>query len=757
MKKYTFLVLFSCLSLSLFAQQRFFIHKKDKIAVGGLLAKTDSIYFSADTTVLLFRTHGQVAEFPVAQVDSVTFVDSTNTVFIKYEGTTASVLNPFAFEGISVTTNGADVVVKNTAELRDINYSLSGTTTDGSFKLYGEKRYNLLLNGVNITNPTGPAINLQSDSKATVVVVSGTTNSLTDGATYDAAPLDNTGVAEDQKAAFFSEGNLVFLGVGNLTINGKGTSKHGLNSDGDITISGSQITVTSAAKDGINANDGFVMTSGVVNVTATGDGIDGSAGNITISGGTITTNNTAANVKGISCDSTMVISGGNITINTSGNQAKGLKSGQNMTLSGGTIAVNATGGVVLVASGSGATPSYCAGIKSDADVNLAGANVTITGSGAGFKGVSSDKNILMTAGNVSVTSSGTGTTYTTATGIKDSYSSAAFSADSIIVITGGTLTTNCSGAGGKGLKSDKGITIGSTTGNPTLNITTSGDRFLVSGTDYCHPKAVVSAGAVTINNGNNTINSKDDGIHSDLSVTINGGNTIVNASSTTKGVGEGVEAPTITFNGGVTNITASNDGINATYGTTAGGTESNDGSNLYIKGGVVIVAGSDAIDSNGNITITGGTTIICGPTASPEEGIDFNGTFNVNGGLLISAGSNANMTKAMSTTSTQKCMYLKSSASLAATSIFRVENASGTEIVTFKPKNAVYYFHVSSPNIAASTSHKVYFGGTYTGGNFVGNSTGWGLYTGGTYSNSGATLKTTFTTSATSTVNMVAF
>ena len=570
------------------------------------------------------------------------------------------------------------MVVKNTAELRDINYSLSGTTTDGSFKLYGEKRYNLLLNGVNITNPTGPAINLQSDSKATVVVVSGTANSLTDGATYDAAPLNSSGVAEDPKAAFFSEGNLVFLGAGNLTINGKGTSKHGLNSDGGIEINGSQITVTSAAKDGINANDGFVMTSGVVNVTATGDGIDGSAGNVTISGGTITTNSTAA-------------------------------------------------------------------------------NVTITGSGAAFKGVSCDKNIFMTAGIVSVTSTGTGTTYTTATGTKDSYSSAAFSADSIIVVTGGALTTNCSGAGGKGLKADKGITIGRTTGNPTLNITTSGDRFLVSGTDYCHPKAIVSSGAVTINNGNNTINSKDDGIHSDLSVTINGGNTIVNASSTTKGVGEGVEAPTITFNGGVTNITASNDGINATYGTTAGGTESNDGSNLYIKGGVVIVAGSDAIDSNGNITITGGTTIICGPTASPEEGIDFNGTFNINGGTVISAGSNANMTKAMSTTSAQKSMYLKSSASLAATSIFRVENASGTEIVTFKPKNAVYYFHVSSPNIAASTSHKVYFGGTYTGGNFVGNATGWGLYTGGTYSNSGATLKTTFTTSATSTVNTVAF
>jgi hypothetical protein len=102
-------------------------------------------------------------------------------------------------------------------------------------------------------------------------------------------------------------------------------------------------------------------------------------------------------------------------------------------------------------------------------------------------------------------------------------------------------------------------------------------------------------------------------------------------------------------------------------------------------------------------------------------------------------------------------MYLKSSAQLAATSMLHIRNASGTEMVTFKPKNAVYYFHFSSPNIAVSTSYQVYFGGTYTGGNFVGNSTGWGLYTGGTYSTTGGTLKSTFTTSSSSPLNTITF
>jgi hypothetical protein len=129
----------------------------------------------------------------------------------------------------------------------------------------------------------------------------------------------------------------------------------------------------------------------------------------------------------------------------------------------------------------------------------------------------------------------------------------------------------------------------------------------------------------------------------------------------------------------------------------------------------------------------------------------------MNGGVIISAGSNSNMTPNFGAASTQVNMFLKSSAQLAATSVLHIENASGTEMVTFKPKNAVYYFHFSSPDLARNTSYKVYFGGTYTGGNFVGGSTTWGLYTGGTYSLTGATLKKTFTTSNTANTNLQTF
>lgn len=970
--KNLYLIFLLCLLVNVsYGQQKIQIHNSGNTMYAKELTAVDSIQL--DNTYAKFKISGEANTLNIAKklIDSLTFTTNTvnlDKIYIIYNGTeTATIINPYATRGVTITATAGAVVVTAASGIDNLEYNLLGSTTNGSLAMTTDKDVNLVLTNLTLTNPIGAALSISTTKKTNILLTAGTTNTLSDGST------------STKNGTITTNGPIVINNSGKLAITG--VVKHGINTSSTITVQNGTTTITSAVTDGFHS-EGFTMRGGTVNITSSGDGIDAgdspiviSAGTInitstsndvkaiatgkntvTISGGTInlavsgaqskgisaksnvsfTGGSVTANISGVavltasgsgyttsystaiksdslitvnggvfnitlatsangskgfssgkgmtitegsftiinngvggvytkttgvldsyssSCfttdtdltitggtfnltvsgtagkgisadknmvigsttgsptitiantgtqllvsgtsgtataayaapkciksegiltinngrftlsvtnqngtcidsDSTLFVAGGTIDCKIDGNLSKGIASTGEMTLSKGTITINGIGGVVLETSGSGVDPSYCAGLKSDTHINLSGANVTITGSGAAFKGVSSNKNILMTAGIVSVTSTGIGTTYTTSTGIKDSYSSAAFSADSSIVITGGTLTTNCSGAGGKGLKADKGITIGSTTGNPILNITTSGDRFLVSGTDYCHPKAIVSAGAVTIENGTNTINSKDDGIHSDLSVTINGGNNIIVASSTTKGVGEGVEAPTITFNGGITNITASNDGINATYGTQAGGTEQNDGSNLYIKGGVVIAAGSDAIDSNGNITITGGTTIICGPTASPEEGIDFNGTFNVNGGLLISAGSNANMTKAMSMTSTQKCMYLKSSASLASASILRIENASGTEIVTFVPKNAVYYFHVSSPTIAGSASHKVYFGGSYTGGNYVGNSTGWGLYTGGTYSNSGATLKTTFTTSATSTVNTVTF
>lgn len=955
---------------SLSAQQKIRVHNSGNVMYAKEITSVDSI--KLDNTYAKFKLSADptVLNLQKAVIDSLTFTASNvvlDKIYIIYNGAdNATIINPFATQGVNITANAGTVMVNATSGIANLEYNVLGATDNGSLTLTSDTDVQLVLNNLTLTNPSGAAFDLLGGHTAHMIMTPGTTNTLKDGA------------ASARNGVITSDGAVTVSNTGSLIIHG--FVKHGINTSSTISVDNANITIASAVTDGLHC-EGFLMNSGTLNITSLGDGIDaGNAlvafhggtiiitstsadvkaiktgtnvinidggtftlnvsgaqskavsakGDINISGGSFTVNisgaavlvaegsgfnpsyatafKTDANIniangtfnvtlattangakgfsgatginisggnftitaaggaatytnasgaadaysvtcfssdaaisvdggtfnlnisgaggKGISADTlvnignasagpnmtmtntasrflvsgtnnsatanyvtpkcikgttgvnivngqltlsvanqnsvcvdsdaTIYVNGGTIGCTVGGNQSKALKSVGDMNLGGGTVNITATGGVALETSGTGNIPSYCAGLKSDTNINLAGTNITISGTGAAFKGVSAN-NINMIGGIVNVTSSGTGATFTNASNAVDSYSSAAFSADTSLNITGGTVTTSCSGNGGKGLKSDGTITIGSDTGNPTISITTTGNRFTVSGSDYNHPKTLVSVGALTINNGNITINSSDDGIHSDATVVVNGGNILVNANSTTQGMGEGVEAPIIRFNGGVTNITSSNDGINATYGTVAGGTESNDNSHLYITGGIVIVAGKDAIDSNGNITITGGTTIVNGPTSSPEEGLDFNGTFLMNGGLLISAGSNSNMTKAMANTSTQVSMYIKSSGQLATTSLLHIRDNAGNELLTFKPKNAVYYFHFSKPELTQNTGYNIYFGGTYTGGSYVGGTTGWGLYTGGSYSLTGATLKKTFTSSASATVNTVTF
>lgn len=670
---------------------------------------------------------------------------------------------------VTITSAASDGLHSEGFTMSGGTVTVAASTSDGIDA--GEGAVAISNGTINVTSTTADVKALKTGNN-TITVSGGALNLTVSG---------NASKAISSKGAITTTGGTFVInlsGAAVLTASGLGYDPSycsGIKSDVAININGGsfsiQTTSTATGAKGFSAGADLNITTGTFNTTTAGGGASyvntlGVAdsysttsfttdANINVSGGIFTVNNSGADGKGFSSDVSIFITGGTIGITNSGASGKGLKADSNVSFGGGNTTVNLSGATVLTATGSGYDPAYPTGVRAVGAITVNAGSVTVVGTSTatGARGLSADNIISVTGGTISVNVAGNGAVYTNSAGITDSYAAAALASDVAISVTGGSITTTSSGTGGKGIKSDGTITIGSVSGLPTLNITTTGARFLQSGTDYNHPKTIVATGAISIVNGNITLNSTDDGIHSDTSITISGGAHTINANSTTSGMGEGVEAPIINFTGGVTNVTASNDGINATYGTVAGGTEQDDNSQLNISGGILIVAGKDAIDSNGDITITGGTTIVCGPTSSPEEGMDFNGTFNMNGGLLISAGSNSNMTKGFSTTSTQVGMFLKSSAALASTSILHIENAAGTEMITFKPKNNVYYFHFSSASLAQSTQYKIYFGGSYTGGSYVGSSTGWGLYTGGTYSLTGATLKSTVTTSASAKAN----
>lgn len=738
MRKYILLYLALVSSVTLLAQEKIYIHKSDKTSTEVKISNIDSIYFSTDGSKAYFRISGLLSEYAVSVIDSVSFIDYSSTIFVTYNGTTASVVNPLANNGVSVTVKGADVTVNSTSENTEINYSLKGTATEGMFKVYSTSKFNLKLNGVSLTNSDGPAVNIQSKKKCNITLEEGTTNTLADGSTYAAT-------TEDQKSTLFSEGQIDFDGTGSLSV--KSNSAHAICSDDYIDIQNGNITVSGATKDGIHANDYFEMSGGTLNVTSTGDGVE-SEGYVLITGGSLTSINNSADAKGLVCDSTLTISGGTINLTLGGNQSKGIKAAQKMIFSGGDITIKNSGGVALVTASSGFDPAYSCGIKADTNVEINGSKITIVSSGAGGKGISATGNIRITSGTVNVTTSGAGATYKNSTGATGSYSAVCLNADGNMSITGGNVTNSSSGSGGKGIKANGTITIGDASNSPTLTLTTSGAKFVVSGSDYNHPKTMVSDGTITIKNGIINISSTDDGIHSEASVVFDGGSTTISKSY------EGVESMYIYMNGGTLDLTASNDGINTTKGTTSGGTEQNDGSCLYVKGGTLIAScsGGDAIDSNGNLEISGGTVIANGPNSGVEEAVDFNGTFKMTGGLFIGAGSNSNMTKAMSTSSTQANMYISSTAVISSSTLLHIQNASGTDVLTFKPKNGGYKFLFSATSLTKGGSYSIYTGGSYSDG-----SSNNGLYTGGTYSTTGATLKKTVSLSASSTVNTISF
>lgn len=223
--------------------------------------------------------------------------DTTCYVKVTYSGSSAAVVVSSDIKDyITASVSGGDVSVTSTATsaINEISYGLYGTTTDGSFTFTGTYKATVELFGVSITNPTGPAIDIQNGKRIEISVKNGTTSTLTDG----------TSTATDAwKGALYCKGHIQFKGYG--TLNVYGNYAHAIKAGEYIEMKNCTINVYSAVKDAINCNQYFSMESGVVNLSGFGDdGIqvdqktnDTSAentGNFTMTGGTININTSGA-------------------------------------------------------------------------------------------------------------------------------------------------------------------------------------------------------------------------------------------------------------------------------------------------------------------------------------------------------------------------------------------------------------------------------------------------------------------------------
>ena len=325
-----------------------------------------------------------------------------NEIKITFNGTQDATVSG-EITGVSVAVSGGHVTVVST--VKGVRYTLSGTTGDGSFKLYGENKYALQLNGVSITNPIGAAINSQCKKRGYIQLADGTWNTLQDGSSYD-TPAD-----EDMKATLFSEGKLLFSGSGQLKV--LANCKGGITSDDYILFRpGNNIYVKNTASNGIKANDAILMRGGVINVECSGVAAKGmkSEGIIQIDGGRFTAittgtgewdsdDNDVNGSAGIKCDSTFTISGGTLCLKSTGQGGKGISCDQTMYFDGGTVKVITTGTVYSY----GRYSTSPKGIKGDGDIYLAGSDIMVrTTGGENSEGIESKGKLYITDGKVQV-------------------------------------------------------------------------------------------------------------------------------------------------------------------------------------------------------------------------------------------------------------------------------------------------------------------------------------------------------------------
>ena len=330
--------------------------------------------------------------FFLNEIDEMYVDDSEvedNTVKVAYDGTSAivSVAGNIA-QYITPMVNGAHVSLTQGTEVGDdtcgeITYSLSGTSTNGEFYLDGSYKATIALNGVTLTNPDGPALNIQNGKRINISVKDGTENTLKDAS------------GGDWKAALRSKGHTEFKGHGILNV--YGYTAHAIWSKEYVEMKNCTINVKNAVGDGINVNQYFLMSSGTLNISGVGDdGIQVSLD--TEDDGTVVVEeeNTGA----------FTMLGGSLTIATTATGSKGVKAEGIVSINEADettlLTITNSGGVLVESNDS--TSSAC--LKTDSIINISAGTLTLTNTGQGGRALVCDQQLNISGGTITARAEG---------------------------------------------------------------------------------------------------------------------------------------------------------------------------------------------------------------------------------------------------------------------------------------------------------------------------------------------------------------
>ena len=403
-----------------------------------------------------------------------------NTVSVSYNGAAASVVvagNVARY--LTVSVSGAHVSIVQADDLADeITYTLSGTSTDGEFYMDGSLKASLALAGLTLTNPSGPAINIQNGKRIDVSVKSGTENTLRDGS------------GGDWKGCFRCKGHTEFKGKG--TLNVYGNTAHAIWSKEYVEMKNCTINVLKAVGDGLNCNQYFLMESGSLNISGVGDdGIQVSyetddngnretdeenTGALTVTGGTLTVTTSAVGTKGLKAEGAVVINENSATT---------------------AITVKNSGGVDTSDS---TDPTSSACLKSDTSIDIAAGTLTLTNTGQGGRAINSEGTLTVTGGTINAQAQGS------------NYGSSGGGGG------GGWPPGGGGRPGGGGSSSSNGKNAKGVKAKGAISI--SGGSLTVGSANH---EGLESKSTITISGGKVYVKASDDAINSGGNFTISGG------------------------------------------------------------------------------------------------------------------------------------------------------------------------------------------------------------------------------------------
>ena len=678
----------------------------------------DMVYSNGTSVEIMGKT------FALSEVKSM-YVDQTpvtdNTVSVSYNGTSAAVtVAGNIAKYLTITTRNAHVsIVQDDNVTDEITYTLSGTSSDGSFYMDGDLKASFVLNGLTLNNPDSATINIRDGKRISVELADGTTNTLTDG------------TGGKQKACFAVKGHTEFKGGGTLNITGNTAHAFWGKEYVQLKKTVGTINILGAVGDGFNVNQFFQQNGGSVTIKDVGD--DG----IQLSFETDDNDQIISIEDDEDNTGEVVIKGGTLNIVVTAKAAKCIKSEGTVTVSDGALTLKASGAIDLSDT---SDPSYTAGIKAQS-LTQNGGTISMTITGTAGRGVSADETITTNGGSLTITNSGAGQT-----GSSDNYTAKGLKALNI-ALNAGTITINMSGTGGKGIRAGSGNKSSSFGKTIYTNVKGSYTQGLADGTG---PTLTVNTTGSSLGSSSSgggggpggwggwgpgggggmgqSSGSDSKAIKVICAATLYGGETTVN---TQKSGAEGLESKTsIDVRGGKHYFQCYDDCMNSS-------------GKIAFNGGITVCysTGNDAIDSNlgssGAITIGDGVVFAYMTKGDPDEGFDCdnNNYIQITGtGIGISAGGKQSSTSGTVSNAKQGYAFLTKPSSYAANTYYTLADASGNNLVTYSfatkvtnnlslvtakgmTKNGSYtiWSSTTAPTDATTVFHGLYLGSSMVG------------------------------------------